>query len=155
MNRTASNYILIFLLCRLEVDGVCGVGLTTNEERQKKLVLMHQESLCEFKNNLYSRWKKILVGGIQKTLYGGRNTDNLIESTWFYLKINWVHVFCDNDRSKLVPESTWPGGFPSWTVFDNLKKSEYLTLERKVNVFQVYSDAKNYYYDDFIKDINN
>ena len=34
---------------------------------------------------------------IQKTLCGGRNTDNLIESTCFYLKISRVHMFCDDD----------------------------------------------------------
>ena len=49
---------------------------------------------------------------IQKTLCGGRKTENLIESTCFYLKISRVHVFCsnfsrvrmfcDDDHSKLV-----------------------------------------------------
>ena len=56
---------------------------------------------------------------IQKTLCGGRNTDNLIESTCFYLKISGVHVFCskfsqvrmfcNDDRSKLVPGFTRNG----------------------------------------------
>ena len=65
----------------------------------------------------------------QKTLCGGRKTENLIESTCFYLKIIRVHVFlskfirvhvffwnfsrvrifCDDDHSKLIPESTQPG----------------------------------------------
>ena len=58
---------------------------------------------------------------IQKTLCGGRNTENLIESTCFYLKIRQFHVFCSkfsrvrmfcNDyHSKLVPESTQLRGF--------------------------------------------
>ena len=56
---------------------------------------------------------------IQKTLLWGRKTENLIESTYFYLKSSQVHVFCsnfsrvrilcDDDRSKLVPESTHSG----------------------------------------------
>ena len=32
----------------------------------------------------------------QKTLCGGRKTDNLIEHTCFYLKISQVHVFYSN-----------------------------------------------------------
>ena len=68
---------------------------------------------------------------IPKTLCGGRKTENLIESTCFYLKISRVHVFnlkisrvnvfclnfsrscmfCDDNHSKLVPESTRPRGF--------------------------------------------
>ena len=57
---------------------------------------------------------------IKKTLCGGRNTDNLINYTCFYVKIGQVHVFCsnfsqvcmfcDDNRSKLVPGSTKPGG---------------------------------------------
>ena len=53
---------------------------------------------------------------IQKILCGGRNIENLIESTCFYLKVIRVHVFCsnfirdrmfcDDDCSELVPEST-------------------------------------------------
>ena len=49
---------------------------------------------------------------------------NLIESTWFYLKIirvpmfcsnfSQVRMFCDDDISKLVPESTNYGVF--WVV---------------------------------------
>ena len=31
---------------------------------------------------------------IQKSLCGGRKTENLIESTCFYLKISRFHVFC-------------------------------------------------------------
>ena len=60
---------------------------------------------------------------IQKLLCGGKKTENLIESTCFDLKNSQVYVFCsnfsqvrmfcDDDHSKLVPESTQPGGFPS------------------------------------------
>ena len=46
-----------------------------------------------------------------------------------------VRMFCDDDHSKLEQESTRPGGFPSWTMVDNLHdklKSEYLILKQKV-----------------------
>ena len=56
----------------------------------------------------------------------------------FYLKIirvyifcsiySWVRMFCDDDRSKLVPESTQPGGFPSWTIVDNLTKNSKVKI---------------------------
>ena len=54
---------------------------------------------------------------IQKTLCGGRNTDNLIYSTCFHLKTSQVYVFwggggggrfcmfCDKNCLKLLPES--------------------------------------------------
>ena len=52
---------------------------------------------------------------IQKSLCGGRKTENLIEYTCFYLKSSRFHVFCSNlsrfhmfldaDNSKLLPES--------------------------------------------------
>ena len=58
---------------------------------------------------------------IQKTLCGGRKTENLIESMCFYLKISGVRVFCldlsrfhmlcGENNSKLVLESMQPGGF--------------------------------------------
>ena len=67
---------------------------------------------------------------IQKTLCGGRNTENLIDSTCFYLNISQIHVFCsdisqvhmfcDDDRSKLVPGYEQSTGFPSWIIVDNL-----------------------------------
>ena len=44
-------------------------------------------------------------------------------------------MFCDGDHSKLVPEYTQPGGFPSWTIVNNITKnlkSEHLLLEQKV-----------------------
>ena len=34
----------------LALGGDCDVGLTTNEEPQNKLLLMHQASLCEFQS---------------------------------------------------------------------------------------------------------
>ena len=61
--------------------------------------------------------------GIQKTLCGGRKLEILIKSTFFYLQFNRFHVFslnvsqvrmvCNDDSSKLVPESMQPGFFPS------------------------------------------
>ena len=58
---------------------------------------------------------------IQKSLCGGRKTENLIESASFHLKISQfhvfcsdfrqVHMFCNDNHSKLVPESTQPRGF--------------------------------------------
>ena len=70
---------------------------------------------------------------IQKTLCGGRNTENLIESTRFYLKISQVHMFCsnfsrvcmfcDDNRSKSVPESMQPRDFPCLMIVNNLKKN--------------------------------
>ena len=60
---------------------------------------------------------------IKKSLCGGRKTDSLINSTYFYLKISQVHVFCSNSNRvgmfyndnhlKLVPESMQPEGFLS------------------------------------------
>ena len=44
-------------------------------------------------------------------------------------------MFCDDDNYKLVPESTQPRVFPSWTIVNNTTKkikSEDLLLERKV-----------------------
>ena len=93
----------------------------TNEERRQKLVLF-------FTKRLYVNSKKIRICDgrqkvaveIQKTRCGGRNTDNLIESTCFYLKMSLSHIFfsnfsrvcifCNADNSKLVPESTQSGG---------------------------------------------
>ena len=72
---------------------------------------------------IWDRRQKVAVE-IQKTLcWGGRKTKNFVEPTYFNLKISRVHVFCsnfsrvrmfcDDDRSNLVPESTRPVGFPS------------------------------------------
>ena len=58
--------------------------------------------------------------GIHNALCVSRNTDNLMESTYFYLKVSRVNVFssnfsqvcmfCDDNRSKLVPAYMQPGG---------------------------------------------
>ena len=86
---------------------------------------MHQSSQCEFQRESKfgmedALWLSI---EIQKTHCGGRNIENLIESTCFYLNISQVHVFCldfskvrmfcGDDRSKLVPRSEKSTGFPS------------------------------------------
>ena len=87
-----------------------------DEERRKKLVMIHQASLREFQREFkFGIWdvRQKAVVEIHKSLCGGRKTENLIESTCFDLKISRVHMFCDDDRSKLVPVSTRPGGFPS------------------------------------------
>ena len=72
---------------------------------------------------------------IQKTLSGGRNTDNLIKSTCFYLKISRVHVFYSNlvDSTyyamtivKTWYESLHIPGFPGFYVFQNLTKNQEL-----------------------------
>ena len=52
---------------------------------------------------------------IHKALCVSRNAENLMESTYFYLKVSQVNVscsnfsqvcmFCDDDGLKLVPES--------------------------------------------------
>ena len=56
---------------------------------------------------------------IQKSLCGGRKTENLIKSTCFYLKISRVHVFfskfsqvymfCNGDCLKLLLEPNRTG----------------------------------------------
>ena len=58
---------------------------------------MHQALLCEFQRELKFGFEDKKVGvEIQKMLCEGRNTDNLIESICFYLKISRVHMFCLN-----------------------------------------------------------
>ena len=86
--------------------------------------VFYKASLCEF-SKIIQIWggRQNVAVEIQKTLCGDRNTENLIESTCFYLKISRVHVFCsnfsrirmfcDDDHSRLVQESTRPEGFPS------------------------------------------
>ena len=71
---------------------------------------------------------------IQETLCGGKKTENLLNSTCFSLKTSQVHVFCsdfssvhmffDDDQSKLEPESTQPAFFPSRMIVDNLTKTQ-------------------------------
>ena len=80
---------------------------------------------------------------IQKSLCGVRKTENLIESTCFYLKSSQFHafylktsifhVFCSNFNpvrmfydeyhSRLAPESTRPRSSPSQKIVDNLTKN--------------------------------
>ena len=76
-----------------------------------------------FKENSNLGWKTKVAVEIQKSLCGSIKTDNLIESTCFHLKsspfhvfssnFSRGHVFCDDNDSTLIPESTRPGGFPS------------------------------------------
>ena len=71
---------------------------------------------------------------INNLLYGDIKTYNLIKSTCFYLKISRVQVFCskfsqvrmfcDGNRSKLVPEYTCPGSYPSLMIVNNLTKNQ-------------------------------
>ena len=61
-----------------------------------------------------------MVVEIHKLLCRGGKTENLIESTNFGLKISrvhmfcssfsQVHIFCDDNHSKLAPESIKTGG---------------------------------------------
>ena len=82
---------------------------------------MHQSSQCEFQRDSKfgmedDLWLSV---EIKKTHCGVRNIENLIESKYFYLNISRVQVifskfcrvrmFCDDDRLKLVPESTRSG----------------------------------------------
>ena len=55
---------------------------------------------------------------IYKTICSGRNTESLIESMCFYMKVSRFHVFsnysqvrmfCNDNRLKLVPEPTRSG----------------------------------------------
>ena len=75
-----------------------------DEERRKILVLIHQVSLREFQREFkFGIWdvRQKAVVEIQKSLCGGRKTENLIESTCFDLKISRVHVLCSNFSRKL------------------------------------------------------
>ena len=44
----------------MATGGACGLGVTTNKECLKKLVLMHQASLCEFQSEFKFRMEDIL-----------------------------------------------------------------------------------------------
>ena len=78
-------------------------------------------------------WKTKSGGINTEVALWGKKTENLFESTCFYIKISRVHVFCsnfsqvcmfcDDDCSKLVLEYTWHGGLPKWTIFDNPTKN--------------------------------
>ena len=85
---------------------------------------------------------------IQEFLCGVRQTYNSIESTCFYpnlskstfiyLKISRVHffgskfsqvrMFCDDDCSTLVLESSQTGDFLSRMILDNLTKNQILII---------------------------
>ena len=55
----------------------------------------------------------------------------------FWSNFSRVCMFCNDNRLKLVPDSTQTGGFPIWTIVDNLYKkvkSEDLIIERKVRL---------------------
>ena len=93
---------------------------------------------ANFKENSSLGWKTKSVGrNIEVTLWGYKNKKN----NWFHLfdlKIIWVHVFflnfsqvcifCGDNNSKLLPESTQPGSFPSWTIVDNLAKNSKFNI---------------------------
>ena len=93
-----------------------------------------------FKDNSNLGWNKKIVVEIQKTLCGGINTYNLMGSVCFYLKTIRVHLlwsnfsqfrmFCDDNRSKLVPEYT-NMVFTCFYIVNNLvkTKSEDLIIE--------------------------
>ena len=97
--------------------------------------------------------KRIQIWDVtQELIFGVRQTYNLIESTCFYLnvsrsmclylKISRVHffgsnfsqvrMFCDDDCSTLVLESTQPGVFLGRMILDNLFMK---TTDRKSVVF--------------------
>ena len=79
---------------------------------------------------------------IQKTIFGVRNIDNLIDSTSFCLKIGRFHLFFFNfiqvcvsgndNQYKLVTELR-VSGFPELCNINNLtKNNDHLLLEQKV-----------------------
>ena len=110
-----------------------------NKGRWQKLLLMHKASFCEFKIQFKFDMEDKLWWK------GGRNTDILIKSEFFYLKSSQVRVFCSNfsrfrmfwndDHSKLVPESTHSGVSHEFYIVRNLHenpRSEDLIIELKV-----------------------
>ena len=81
-------------------------------------------------SKIIQKWYEGQIGTaeIQNTLCGGRNTENLIGSTSFYLKISRVNVFFEFQSSTNVLR--WQSfkhstrlyaiqGFPSFNLFDN------------------------------------
>ena len=62
----------------------------------------------------------------------------MFESTCFYILKRLVHVFCpnfsqarmfcDSDCSKLIPESTQPGGFLGSMIVDNITKNQKVKI---------------------------
>ena len=87
---------------------------------------------------------------IQKPLFGGIYTDNLIKSTCFYLKSIRIHefflnlsqicMFCDENSSKLATESTHSG--VPWVVQcqqpNKRTKREDLIIEQKVGIIWIW-----------------
>ena len=56
----------------------------------------------------------------------------------FWSNFSRVCMFCNDNNSKLVPESTQLQGFPSWTIVNSLHKkvkSEDLIIEWKVHSY--------------------
>ena len=47
-HRTPYYSILTFLLCIISIGGRKRVGVTTNDKRHKKVVMIYQAPLCEF-----------------------------------------------------------------------------------------------------------
>ena len=46
----------------------------------------------------------------------------------FCSNFSQAHMFCDDNNSKLVPDSTQPEGFPIWTIVDNLTKKSIVKI---------------------------
>ena len=68
------SYYFYYIEFRIVLGGSEWVGLTTNEERRQKLVLMHQVSLCVFQRELNLGWNKKSGGrNIEETLWGYKN----------------------------------------------------------------------------------
>ena len=99
-----------------------------------------------FKENSNFGWREKSGGRNTWDALGGRNTENLIKFACFYIKNSQFHVFfsnfsrvcmfCDDDCSKLVPESTESGGFLSWMIVNKLNKKpkiEHLIIEKNVH----------------------
>ena len=145
--------------------GDCGVGLKTDDELRQKWVIF-LPSISLWIPNIIQIWdgRKKLAVEIQKSLCRGLKADNLIESTCFYLKLvnstcfylkicqvhgfclnfSRVRIFCNNNYSKLVPYSTQPGVFPSWTIVDNLTKNSKVKfiIETKGNTPTYFTHTK-------------
>ena len=90
-------------------------------------------------------WKTNCCGKNKEDALWGRNTDNLIKSMSFYLKICQSHVFClkfsqvqmfcDENSLQLVSESTHSGVF--WVVY-------FWQPERKTKKWRFHNDKKEW-----------
>ena len=68
----------------MENRGGCAVGVPTDAQRGKKLVLMHQASQCEFQRGFkFSMEDRKVAVEIEKSLFGGIKAEDLIEYTFF------------------------------------------------------------------------